>query len=114
MLCVRRCEPGSVKYWCIGWYRFDWVGKRVEYLAAHEAALLVRLSQCLRVRPEDGSHEKVAPTLNLGAIVFGSRDRLQELICDTWGQDALATARYGRRGFMAQVACLVNKNECKM
>lgn len=99
---------------CIGWYRFDWVGKRVGYLAAHEAALLVCLSQFLRVRPEDGSHGTVAPTLNLGAIVFGSRDRLQKLICDSWGQNALATVRDGRRGFMSQVACLVNKNECKM
>jgi hypothetical protein len=114
VLCVRRCEPGSVKVPCIGWYRFDWVGERVGYLVAHEAALLVHLYQVLRIRPADGSHKGVAPTFNLGVIVFGSRDRLQKLVCDSWGQDALATFRNGRGGFMAQVACLVNKNERKM
>ena len=56
----------------------------------------------------------MAPTLNLGVIVFGSRDRLQKLVCDSGGQDALATVGDGRGGFMAQVARLVNKNECKM
>lgn len=103
-----------MKFRCTGWYRFDWVGERVGYLVAHEAALLVHLCWVLRVRPADGSHEGMVPTLNLGVIVFGSRDRLQKLVCDSWGQDALATVRDGRGGFMAQVACLVNKNECKM